>query len=200
MHSSIPSVRGEVLHASSPALRGEANFQDELGSVILDSQRIAELRRHAHETASSWVDAGRHGGKVLRAEHKRLQALLTPPALAGEPFDAETRVWLLENYRLIRTALRDAGRPDRDMAEHPHVSSAGGASVPRAYALARGFLTSVDFAYRPDALAVYVGAVQDDHPLEMGEIWALRPMLQLVLLQELAATVERAANADSASD
>ncbi|MCZ2074918.1 MAG: hypothetical protein LC130_07945 [Bryobacterales bacterium] len=198
MHSSIP-VRGEVLHASSPALRGEFDFQDDIGSVNLDSQRIAALRRHAQDTASSWVDAGRQGGKVLKPEHKRLHALLASHALTGGLFDAETRAWLLENYRLIRTALRDAGRPDRDMAEHPHVSSAGGTPVPRVYALVRSFLTSVDFVYRPDALAVYVGAVQDERPLEMGEIWALKPMLQLVLLRELAATLERGINADSAS-
>ncbi|MGH9405344.1 MAG: glucoamylase family protein [Terriglobia bacterium] len=58
-------------------------------------------------------------------------------------------------------------------------------AVPRAYALARGFLECKQFQFEEGDLLAYLAAAQEHEPLNMNELWALKPMLQAVLLEEI---------------
>ncbi|MGH9351774.1 MAG: glucoamylase family protein, partial [Terriglobia bacterium] len=59
--------------------------------------------------------------------------------------------------------------------------------APRAYSVARNFLEASAFNFSEQDLLVYLTAVQAKEKLDVNEIWLLMPMLQLILLERIAA-------------
>ena len=96
--------------------------------------------------------------------------------------------WVVENMRPLRAALRETHSLLKTARTLPQVQlqEPGKAHhVPRAYAAAAGFLRAAGFVFQADGLAAYFAALQEYGSFEVGEFWALRGMLQLVLLQEI---------------
>ena len=108
-------------------------------------------------------------------------------ALAGLPI--EDRDWLLDNLRVLKSALRDVMEPRRGRSRQPHIQSSGGPIQARTQVIAAAFLNTVNFSIDPQALSVYLQAWQENQKLEMGELWALKPAMQLHALNELAEAI-----------
>ena len=92
---------------------------------------------------------------------------------------------LLTNSRLLHsvtsafsTALRDA----RTLAK---VSVCGGKALPRSYVAAGAYLSAVQEKFDQDTLIVFMNGVQDRVIFDMDELWVIKPLLQLRLLQRL---------------
>jgi len=85
--------------------------------------------------------------------------------------------------------------------ELPHVrTSESPASVPRSFALACAYLRSTGFSFDERTFADFTAKVQEHIPLEMAEIWNLKPQLEMALLGEISTEMVRslpAGNADS---
>ena len=100
----------------------------------------------------------------------------------------EQVTWLRENTRPLRAAIRETRRPQKATRNLPQIRSKqdeGTAAIPRAYQVAKSFLGATGFAFDKNSLSAYVAALQEHDSLELGEIWALRGMLQLVLIEEI---------------
>jgi cyclic beta-1,2-glucan synthetase len=99
---------------------------------------------------------------------------------------------LAEHAPRVRLALRET----RDAINHetppplPLVQNGHSEILPRIYALARNYLETTKFKLKEDDLLLYLGAVQEQQFLELNELWALKPMLQLVIVEEVGATLD----------
>jgi cyclic beta-1,2-glucan synthetase len=99
---------------------------------------------------------------------------------------------IAEHAPRVRLALRET----RDALKRetppplPLVQNAESEVVPRVYALARGFLQTSQFDLKERDLLTYLSAAQEQAPLELNELWALKPMLQLVTVEEIGAALD----------
>jgi cyclic beta-1,2-glucan synthetase len=95
--------------------------------------------------------------------------------------------WLRENASLVWTHLWNTKNAFKLLQMLPHVRTPRGTTIPRAAAIAEGFLHFVDFEFSEKAFVTYVGAYQESTILKFEELWALIPSLELVLLEQIAA-------------
>src|SRR5436309_2269449 len=87
--------------------------------------------------------------------------------------------------------IDDFARDMRHCIEAPEVP----ASAPAA-----GFLRAAGFVFHEHAFSTYFRAVQQTIGFfEVGELWALKPMMQLVLLEEIGAASSELLSSDSFS-
>ncbi len=157
---------------------------------------IGGLRSHAFEEVEKWKNCKARRRCFLL--HQRWQQAsgsiqkifrqlgVLPP---GSVECSHELVWLEENARLLRTALNDT-RQTKDAGRLPQIVSNTGQHLPRAYAIAKSYLQAVDFEFRHDSLSTYLEAVHQKVALQMDELYAVRPMLQLVLLEQIASIPE----------
>src|SRR5207249_4566572 len=83
-------------------------------------------------------------------------------------------------------ALRETHESPKAARNLPRVKTEQGQRIARAYAAAAGFLRAAGFVCQERAFVIYFMAVQEAIGfLEIGELWALKPMMQLVLLEEI---------------
>ena len=100
--------------------------------------------------------------------------------------------WLRENATLLWALLSNTHKAFKPLNRLPHVSTPRGITIPRAAAVAEAFLHAVDFQFGEDAFLAYLGAYQQSTVLKFGELWALIPSLELVLLEQTAARGKKA--------
>lgn len=93
--------------------------------------------------------------------------------------------WIVENARLIRTAAKDCRALGQSLRRHPGVAD-GQRVLPRAFVVARDYLDAAAGRFTEESLAEFVAGYQEIVELEMGELWALRPALQYLLVQRLS--------------
>ena len=100
--------------------------------------------------------------------------------------------WLLENYRLVRTAQKEI-RPLPPSCREYRTAAIEGSSerLPLPYVVAQAYLgAGFDFVTE-DGLTAFLRGFQEIHVLEMAELWALKPALQLLLLERIGPAASR---------
>ena len=90
--------------------------------------------------------------------------------------------WIRDNLRLLHTAARQAREAARAFSDFPNIEGAG---TPRILALASLYLDSVHDVFAEDTLQRFLAAFQEKTELDMGEIWALKPALELTILERI---------------
>jgi cyclic beta-1,2-glucan synthetase len=101
---------------------------------------------------------------------------------------------VLNNLPLLKQALVESHAEIKNAAQLPHVRTLGSpASVPRSFALGCVYLRSTGFRFEEQTFADFVAAVQKSIPLEMSEIWNLKPQLEMALLGEISTVIVRSA-------
>lgn len=99
-----------------------------------------------------------------------------------------------DNLPLLKQVLVEIHAGIQKVDRLPHVRTLEiPASVPRSFALARIYLRSTGFRFDDRTFGEFLSAVQENIPLEMSEIWNLKPLLELVLLGEIATELPRLA-------
>ena len=92
-----------------------------------------------------------------------------------------------ENLTALRQALAESQAAIQNAHILPHIGMKKySSSIPRSFALACAYLRGAEFDFDSADLAHFVEAVQKHIPLEMSEIWNLKPFLELALLEEIA--------------
>jgi hypothetical protein len=86
----------------------------------------------------------------------------------------------------VRTAIREVRDLHRTVRRFPCVSDGSGDLSVRALSVARTYLRASASRFSEAGLAAFVNGYQTVHELQMGEIWALKPALQFVVLEQLA--------------
>lgn len=103
--------------------------------------------------------------------------------------DAKT---LLDSLPDIRLALLESKAGIQAAGKLPHIERpASSAPVPRSFALAASYLESEEYAFDGRTFADFIAGVQEIVPLEMFEVWNLKPFLELVLLEQIARSASK---------
>jgi cyclic beta-1,2-glucan glucanotransferase len=99
----------------------------------------------------------------------------------------EQQRWIQDNVRFLRGTLKEVRDAFKSLRDLPSVQPSPGQEeiVPRVYQIAHGFLVAERFKFEEEALGEYVTGVQQVVALEISELRALKPLLQLALLEEL---------------
>src|SRR6185295_15387261 len=143
--------------------------------TIPEGADVDGLRRDAIARAAGWGPARRGGRKAApglkRQWRKAWDSIQQLPTFG----------LLREHNRLLRTVFREAGESLASSRDLPHVEAEAGCFWPRAYVASAAYLDAVHFKFDEVSFLTFLDGVQTDHSLEMGEIWALQPMLQLAL-------------------
>ncbi len=102
--------------------------------------------------------------------------------------DSETddHRWLRENTPLLWSHLSSTENAFKLLKQLPHVRTPRGTTIPRAAGVAEAFLHAVEFEFSEAGLIAYLDSYQKLMPLKFGELWALIPSLELVLLEQIA--------------
>jgi hypothetical protein len=106
---------------------------------------------------------------------------------------AEDEICFLENSRLLQTISQEISNVLKPSPGLP-VVGAGNAVVPRVYAIAVGILQAGDVTFTERTLSTYIEGIQQFETLRIAEVWALKSMLQHVLLEQIAAQAESFSN------
>ncbi|MBO0910230.1 MAG: glycosyl transferase [Acidobacteria bacterium] len=100
--------------------------------------------------------------------------------------ESDDHRWLRENHSLLESHLGNTRNAFKLLDEMPHVRTPRGTTIPRAAGIAEAFLHAVDFDFSEGGLLAYLSAYQQLVALKFGELWALIPSLELVLLEQIA--------------
>ena len=93
---------------------------------------------------------------------------------------------ILDDLPVMKQALAEARAGIQRTQRLPHVEMSGCPTpVPRSFALAGIYLRFARFEFEEQGFARFLAAVQENTPLEMLEIWNLKPYLELVLLEQI---------------
>ncbi len=111
------------------------------------------------------------------------------------------------NLRLMRSAaaeIREALQldlPIQQLAKNHQAQVTKGEDAknefPRPYVAARSYLSAVNYLFEEDVFASYMQAFEEHGYFEMHEIWALKPMMQLAVLECIAAKIATTPELDS---
>jgi len=150
----------------------------------------SQLCEVARKQAKGWILSGRKSrSRVPMEKQKRATSLLLAQARlrkrnAERGNLSELQKHLpLRSLRLLLSASFDVRASVRSDIPYPQVRIDDNQEVPRPYLAAKGFLDAVHFAFSEASFIEYMEAAQEAAPFEMAEIWALQPMMKLVLLE-----------------
>jgi cyclic beta-1,2-glucan synthetase len=152
------------------------------------------LIEHALAHSRSWTLAG-HGSRWapllrrFRAARTTLERIYRPERIRDE-ISAGARSELLPS-RLLHGAILEVEDSLRRENYAPQVEDSG-EKVPRAYLAARSYLAAAVAQFNDFSFLSYMQAIQQVYVFEISEIWLLSPLLQLQLLLELSAEIEKA--------
>jgi hypothetical protein len=122
---------------------------------------------------------------MLRVKEALDQALkaIRRRAQAGQEL-GQGEAWILENRRLLMAVAKDL---TRSFKESRKTRKRGSDTDLICIDAARSFLQAVSFAFDKQSLGAYFQAAQQGQPWATYELWALKPALQFVILERLAA-------------
>src|SRR5450755_892545 len=153
---------------------------------------------HACVRAAQWVPGEKVVGSAALSTRLELamEAIteagrrMAPPDDEHENSGGEERDFT-SNLRLMRAAsleVRETLKSEIPVRQLKQVED-DSVEFPRPYVAARAYLADAQGLFDEDAFAEYMQAFQETRYLEIHEIWALKPMMQLVVLECLAAKV-----------
>src|SRR5438270_2414086 len=143
-----------------------------------------------------WRDAGERlarsipsiqpkGRRTGRPPNRRrqLQAIV---AAAAADAQNENRKWLVENARLIFTGEKETRDFAFGLRDLPVAVDSLGTETPRVCHLARGYLEHTGGGFCEEDFVDFVEGYQQVMVLDLGEVWALKPALEMELIDRLA--------------
>jgi cyclic beta-1,2-glucan synthetase len=181
VHVAIGNAEEERLLESAPETHNPQ-------ALLQKAEELARTLKWLPNTPSSHVFAERTHA-VTRAFGPIFAALRVPPSA---PVSDDYR-WLYDNDRLIYTGLymELQNSTTRKLATRiPHVRDLKGEVVPRALAVAEGFLEAVSYQFSEQEFALFVEVFQRTTVMQMRELRLLPAGLTLVLLERIASRGE----------
>jgi len=96
--------------------------------------------------------------------------------------------WLKENHSLIQSQIADLRHTFRPSFLNKLRRNSVG--EPRIYRIVTGWLANAPGVIDDDVLLPFAETLRETQPLEIGELWALAPMLQFAIVERLCANLE----------
>jgi cyclic beta-1,2-glucan synthetase len=144
---------------------------------ISRTEAVQNAGRKLAESIESVLPHGNHTHRARKGQAERILAR----APAATP---EMRPWLLENARVLRTAVKQVQDFTGTLRQFP-VAIRGSDQQARIVLLARTYLEAAELRFQEETCAAFLVGFQEQSALDMGEIWALRPALQSEILNRL---------------
>jgi hypothetical protein len=119
--------------------------------------RSCKARRRCSFLLQQWRQASECIQEILH------QLSAVPPENVELSYEL---VWLAENARLMRAAIKDTRLALKDAPKLPQIVGSSGLPTPRVHAIAKNYLRAVDFAFSADSFSTYLGAVQQEVALQ----------------------------------
>ena len=142
------------------------------GAAVAARWRLVDrVPRRRSGTGRTWQDLA-----------AALQSTPREPASAGTP----TTDLLADATPLLHEALTDCRQVSGRLRGVPHVV-AGRQTLPRVYLLAGAYLAANGDVFTTQDFIAFAEGAQMGRPFALRELWAMRPMLQLQLLERVAA-------------
>jgi cyclic beta-1,2-glucan synthetase len=149
----------------------------------LERWESVEAGNSADPLETVWKAASK---RITEAAEGSRQVIATGKVLQGE-----ARVFS-DNLTLIRSALGEAHAGIEAARELPRVRQRHSTDiVPRAFSLATAYLQSARYAFQEQDFGRFLGVAQSRIPVQMAELWSLKPFLSLVLVSEISELVAR---------
>ena len=180
---------------------GRQRQKDQLLSVQSATMQREQLRSYAHMEARSWeVMVSKERAVLLETKWKEAKdsietrnRILREAATAGHSLNQEAKT-LTDNIALLRETIQEVKAAFRDARNLPHVETAGFTCVPRAYASVSSYFRAMNYEFNEQTFEQFFSAAQEIKALEMAELWQLRPLAELVLLEALAERADELEN------
>ncbi len=143
------------------------------------------------ESQASAVPTGRQlvSAKDIATHTRSLRETIVSGVQRGQKIDR----WLTDNWRMILTALSEVKESVKSFVQagSPKIAKKR-TTTPRIIELARRYLGEGNGTFDMREFVSFVKAAQDgeSEPLWMDEIWALKPAMQLALLEKVSAEIE----------
>jgi cyclic beta-1,2-glucan synthetase len=191
--------------ASGGAAPGQAGalrrpFRDELLSAERLDERARSLAARftldpSRRAARSVLPRFDDNVKALRASYRALAG-----AVHRGEFVTAAAEWILDNYHLVATEVRDVRQnlPRDYDRELPKLAAREQAGDARVYALAVELIRHSDSRLDRAQLARWLDAFQAVAPLTIGELWAWPSMLKLALVENLRRLADETLAANAA--
>lgn len=177
----------EILSAEAEELPEPGHAPDNPRVVREKAEELARTLGWLPNTPSSRTFAERNSA-LTRAFKPILAALEARPPKA--PISDDFR-WLYDNDRLLYSELRGTAKTLNSRKKTPHVRTQKNEVMPRALALAEGFLDAVGAEFSEPEFTLFVETFQRTTVLKLHELWTLVAALKLVLLEQIAARGKR---------
>jgi cyclic beta-1,2-glucan synthetase len=142
-----------------------------------------------------WREAGAELGRGHRQTQRRARPARRPDrrrqvrdlaARAAADPSREHAAWVLDGFRLLLSAAKDARDFACRLCAFRPVIDPSGVALPRVVALARAYLDASGGAFEESELVAFLDAYQETAPLDMRDLWALKPALESELIGRLA--------------
>ena len=157
---------------------------------IDDSPRTAPESDPRHWRELGWAlglacrDTRPHGRRrSARADRRRRVQDLIQRAAADS--QGENAAWVVDNFRLIFSTEREVRPFALALREFPVAAGPDGLEAPRVCLLAKGYLEGSAYHFCERDLIAFLEGYQQAAELQMNEIWALKPALELELIDRL---------------
>ena len=182
---------------SDAAAHGNSDGREATGQQS-DTLQNEWLRALGIRQARRWTVAPGKGPKSLKPSWKEANTSIFSAvrsirgaSLANRTITSEQR-WILDNVRFLRGAFKETQQALKSIQKLPCARRATDRPevLARAHLVATGYLEAVNFAFDEETFGEYLAGIQQECVLEMRELWALKPLLQLVLLEQLGRTRE----------
>ena len=154
---------------------------------------VAQLCEKARQQSKLWTVIGRRSFSpaLEKRRQKAARAILGSPlkiSVTERKIPALATQLVANNQRLLRSASLDIRASLRSKVTFPLVRSDTDQAqdLPRAYLAAKTFLAISDFVFDEPAFIQFMDAAQEAAYFEVLEIWLLKQMLLLVLLERFA--------------
>jgi cyclic beta-1,2-glucan synthetase len=142
---------------------------------VFQSEAAAPDKSHACLNAIWKCASERISGAASAARASRL----------AEPMGAAKTI--SENLPILKQALAESRAAVQNVHLLPHIKIPEYSSpIPRSFALANAYLRISEFDFDSQDLERFAEAAQTHTPLEMSELWNLKPFLDLALLEQIA--------------
>ena len=148
-----------------------------------------------------WREAGAALGREYGDARRRVSRREPPPnrrqrvqeliARAVGERDKENAAWVVDNFRLIFGAEKEVREFTQSLRDYPVMADAQGHETPRVCVVARGYLLTGAYSFNETDLTAFIDGYQSAAELSMKEVWALKPALELALIDRLTECAPR---------
>ena len=150
----------------------------------LENDQLFEIAKRV--ASQRKLDAREEDDSILRTKWERTDQSIREVCAALRERPNGGRLFS-EKVPLIQAALREA-RESLPIAEKLlQVKDDKEGSVPRAYAVGATFVRRISYSVSQDALVAFLQRAQEYSPFQTTELWSLKPLMELALLEDLAA-------------